>query len=152
MIARFIAMRRLSGFWSVLVSALFLTLAANAPDAATIATNQQRIDDRSTLGRATFRQFCVACHGADAKGHGPAARFLIKRPADLTTIRVRNDGAFPRGDLETLLLAPTRSAAPMMPEQMMLWGPIFLSMDSDAEAARMRVTDLLTFLESIQEP
>ena len=38
-----------------------------------------------------------------------------------------------------------------MSTQMMVWGPIFKSMDADPPRARMRVEELLTFLESIQE-
>jgi len=38
-------------------------------------------------GRAVFEQHCVACHGADGKGDGPAAAALPVKPANLTDCR-----------------------------------------------------------------
>src|SRR5215469_9126552 len=46
-------------------------------------------------GQQMFNEYCVACHGKDAKGAGPAASALNKTPADLTTLTVRNKGKFP---------------------------------------------------------
>ncbi len=46
-------------------------------------------------GEAEFLNSCAACHGVDAKGTGPLAEQLIKRPADLTTLSQRNGGNFP---------------------------------------------------------
>lgn len=47
-------------------------------------------------GRTAYQDNCASCHGADAKGDGPAARALAVAPPDLTTISMRNGGAFPR--------------------------------------------------------
>jgi len=103
-------------------------------------------------GQSTFRQFCAACHGADGRGRGAVAPFLLIEPADLTHIRARNNGVFPKEALESILLAASRGSAPaVMSTQMMVWGPIFKSMDADPPRAQMRVEELLTFLESIQE-
>jgi cytochrome c551/c552 len=38
-------------------------------------------------GRAVFEKNCVACHGSDAKGTGPAAATLPVKPANLTDCR-----------------------------------------------------------------
>jgi len=38
-------------------------------------------------GRAIFEKNCVACHGSDAKGTGPAAATLPVKPANLTDCR-----------------------------------------------------------------
>ena len=46
-------------------------------------------------GALFFAETCAACHGADAKGDGPASAGLDPRPADLTRIAARNGGAFP---------------------------------------------------------
>ena len=70
----------------------------------------------------------------------------------MTQIRRRRNGAFPQADLEALLLARTRASLPAaMPTHMILFGPIFLSMDSDPAFARAHVAELLAFIESIQE-
>jgi mono/diheme cytochrome c family protein len=40
-----------------------------------------------------FKEYCASCHGADAKGHGPAVRALKVAPPDLTMLskeRFRN--------------------------------------------------------------
>ena len=47
-------------------------------------------------GRTAYLDNCASCHGADAKGGGPAARDLAVVPPDLTTISARNGGVFPR--------------------------------------------------------
>ncbi|MET0154046.1 MAG: c-type cytochrome [Candidatus Binatia bacterium] len=50
----------------------------------------------SAWGKELFAAHCASCHGADGTGNGPAARALKTRPSDLTRIRERNGGTFPR--------------------------------------------------------
>ena len=47
-------------------------------------------------GRTAFQADCAGCHGADARGNGPAAGGLAIAPPDLTQIAARNGGTFPR--------------------------------------------------------
>ncbi|MBI4888458.1 MAG: cytochrome c [Acidobacteria bacterium] len=103
-------------------------------------------------GQTTFLQFCAACHGIDGRGMGPVARYLLKDPPDLTHIRSRRDGTFPREALESSLLATGPPATAETQDDMMLWGPLFISMDASTDAARVRVQNLLDFIESIQQP
>src|SRR3954468_8384772 len=37
-----------------------------------------------TNGKLMFTTYCAPCHGADARGNGPAASALKTRPTDLT--------------------------------------------------------------------
>jgi len=46
-------------------------------------------------GRIIFLQLCASCHGKSARGNGPVARSLKKRPADLTRLASENRGVFP---------------------------------------------------------
>lgn len=46
-------------------------------------------------GALFFAANCSGCHGADARGGGPAAAGLDPPPADLTRIAARNGGTFP---------------------------------------------------------
>jgi hypothetical protein len=46
-------------------------------------------------GAALFAAHCAACHGADARGGGPAAAGLAPAPPDLTRIAARGGGTFP---------------------------------------------------------
>ncbi len=46
-------------------------------------------------GNNDFQMFCSSCHGSTAKGDGPIATSLAKRPPDLTQLSIRNDAVFP---------------------------------------------------------
>lgn len=50
-------------------------------------------------GALLFAQNCAACHGAGARGDGPAAAGLLESPADLTLIAERSGGVFPADDV-----------------------------------------------------
>jgi len=50
----------------------------------------QRLD-----GKTAYLTLCALCHGASAKGDGPAAPHLNQKPADLTRLAAANDGVFP---------------------------------------------------------
>ena len=43
----------------------------------------------SNSGKQMFSSYCAVCHGADAKGNGPAASALKTPPADLPSWRRR---------------------------------------------------------------
>jgi len=63
----------------VAVGAFAFVVAAVAP---TRAANVQEAD--LELGKEIYGTQCAACHGAQGKGDGPAARFLETTPRDLT--------------------------------------------------------------------
>jgi mono/diheme cytochrome c family protein len=46
-------------------------------------------------GKKAYSNLCASCHGTSAKGDGPVAPFLNKRPADLTNLAAANGGMFP---------------------------------------------------------
>lgn len=84
-----------------IVAALFTGVAAaqehwSAPDAAAkrrnpVPTNAASLEQ----GRQLFKQNCVACHGPEGRGDGPAATSLKPHPADLAMMA----GHHPDGDL-----------------------------------------------------
>ena len=45
-------------------------------------------------GRTEFLSKCAGCHGADAKGAGPMASKLKRKPADLTALAKNNNDVF----------------------------------------------------------
>jgi mono/diheme cytochrome c family protein len=102
-------------------------------------------------GKAMYKMYCAACHGADGKGRGPATPTLNMRVPDLTTLSKRHDGKFPFEYVEnTLRFGPGFSAhgSPEMP----VWGPIFQYLENYNEAAvRQRIRNLCDYLVSIQE-
>ncbi len=50
----------------------------------------------AVAGLSLYAKNCAECHGADAKGSGPAALGLGSPPPDLTVLSQRNDGVFPQ--------------------------------------------------------
>jgi mono/diheme cytochrome c family protein len=104
---------------------------------------------------------CAPCHGANAKGDGPQAANLKKKPADLTLVTARY-GRFPEDRVfETIagLDMPEGHGTREMPS----WGDVFVSegvgsstkiedaMKASDEASR-RIAGLMRYIESIQAP
>ena len=113
--------------------------------------NNQLPPDFVTSGKQTFQQFCAACHGADAKGNGPA-RSALKIPApDLTTLARRHGGEFPYDYVTTVLKFGPGFAAHGSTD-MPTWGPIFQSRDNYNQAiVQKRIKNLCDYLASLQE-
>jgi mono/diheme cytochrome c family protein len=102
-------------------------------------------------GKVMFKQYCAACHGADAKGRGPATPTLNMRVPDLTTLSKRRGGKFPLDYVEGVLRFGPGSSSHGSAE-MPVWGPIFQYLENYNEAAvRQRIRNLCDYLESIQE-
>jgi len=102
-------------------------------------------------GEQTYKQYCGACHGADAKGKGPLAPLLITRPADLTTLAKRHMGKFPY-DYVTSVLEFGPGVAAHGSSDMPTWGPIFRHFDNQNErVVRQRIRNLCDYLASLQE-
>jgi mono/diheme cytochrome c family protein len=109
-------------------------------------------------GERMYKQFCAACHGSNAKGHGPAASSLKVPPSDLTTLAKRYKGKFPYNYVSSVLhFGPGVSAhgSSAMPT----WGPIFERLDDDNKGAspvpgeiavRDRIQNLCDYLASLQ--
>jgi mono/diheme cytochrome c family protein len=105
------------------------------------------------MGSELYLQYCASCHGVDGQGRGPAAGALKVRPADLTRIATRRDGAFPDGEIARVIdgrFAPAAHGTREMP----VWGARFGERVPEAglseEIARGRVLVLVEYLKSIQ--
>ena len=102
-------------------------------------------------GEQTYKQYCAACHGVDAKGHGPLAALLKTPPPDLTTLAKRHLGKFPYDYVASVLeFGPgvTAHGSSDMPT----WGPIFRHFDNQNERiVRQRIKNLCDYLASLQE-
>jgi mono/diheme cytochrome c family protein len=116
-------------------------------------------DEALEQGRADFIQLCAPCHGENARGGGPQASHLKKKPSDLTAITARY-GRFPEDRVfETV-------AGIDMPEghgtrEMPTWGDVFISegvgsstsledaIKASDDASR-RIAGLVRYIESIQ--
>ncbi len=101
-------------------------------------------------GKEMYTQYCAACHGADAKGTGPAAPAMKTPPPDLTTLAKRHDGKYPT-DYVANLLRSGEGAAAHGSSDMPTWGPLFKSLDKTHDVmVMMRINNLNTYLESLQ--
>ena len=130
---------------------LFFVLAAVAQDGRTVNNLAQFPPRYIPSGQEMYKQFCAACHGADAKGDGPAASNLKTHPADLTTLAKRRDGKFPYDYVSTML-----RFGPGLPahgsSDMPTWGPIFSIIEkSNEKAVQERIKRLSAYLASLQE-
>jgi mono/diheme cytochrome c family protein len=105
----------------------------------------------SIEGKDTFATYCAACHGADAKGHGPAAPALAKPVPDLTLLASRNGGKFDALVTEATITGQRRMPVAHGTVDMPMWGPIFRGTESDPSRTSLRLTNLVKYLESIQQ-
>jgi mono/diheme cytochrome c family protein len=107
-----------------------------------------------TNGHREYQQYCVVCHGKEAKGNGPMAEMLKHRPADLTQLTKKNNGQYPFWRVyrtidgrEEVMAHGSR----IMP----IWGAHFLieegGMPLDDNLVLGRILSLVYYLESIQE-
>jgi mono/diheme cytochrome c family protein len=104
-------------------------------------------------GQALYQQYCSACHGMDAKGDGPVAAALKKKPMDLTRIAARRGGTFPAAAI--LEMVDGRNVAIAHgSREMPVWGRRFgeaLTPGTAAETVRHGTAQLIVdYLASIQ--
>ncbi|HVS89691.1 MAG TPA: cytochrome c [Candidatus Acidoferrum sp.] len=131
---------------------LFLVGVSSAQD-----KQEQSVEKKATTkaaavpsGKQLFTQYCAACHGATGIGDGPVAPVLKTRPADLTTLAKRHDGAFPYKYVEDVLRfgpGPAAHGSSDMPT----WGPIFQWLDGKQKSTvDQRIKNLSKYLASLQ--
>jgi mono/diheme cytochrome c family protein len=136
----------------LIVSGLFTVAAAFAMFSVEANAQEPPSPSQQTIaGAANFDQYCVVCHGKDAKGTGPLAATLKKKPADLTELAKRNGGTYPREMVYQIIDGdkPIKGhGGGDMPE----WGAAFKrSADStNADAVKMRIESLVEYLASRQ--
>ena len=130
---------------------------------AIAALNAPALADRSPghdpvlaeIGAPIFARYCSSCHGLTGRGDGPTAAALRTRPADLTAIAKRRNGAFPTGEIAKFIDGRFEYPAHGSRE-MPVWGTRFGSDVPDSETgesiARGNIASLVEYLKSIQEP
>lgn len=103
----------------------------------------------SLNGQALYQSYCATCHGVDAKGNGPMSSALKTPPPDLTQIAARRGGVFSARVVERVVSGDSELTAHGTRE-MPLWGPIFSQVAWDQDLGRVRIANLVKYLESIQ--
>jgi TonB family protein len=103
----------------------------------------------SMYGQDLFDFYCASCHGRDGKGRGPVVPALTVSPPDLTLLTARHGGTFPRAFVESFVTG-NRAPAAHGSKDMPVWGPIFLALDPNAAANKVRIENIVAHIESIQ--
>lgn len=101
-------------------------------------------------GAALFKTYCASCHGTSAKGDGPVASHLRRRPPDLTRLAKRNRGAF---DAEWIarVIDGRRPLKGHGGAEMPVWGDAFQGTGgTTAQTASARIDAVVQYLKSIQ--
>jgi mono/diheme cytochrome c family protein len=142
-------MRRLTfcGIGCAFAVALIIAF-GNAPAAAQEPLSQRSLE---IAGSNNFTQYCVVCHGKDAKGTGPLAASLKPKPADLTGLALRNGGSYPTQLVFDVIEGAKKikgHGGGDMPE----WGEAFgkSSESNGKDGATKRIETLVAYLASIQ--
>jgi mono/diheme cytochrome c family protein len=135
---------------SGLFGVVLITMLA-ASGVATAQTAAPTYAASAATGEHVFKTYCAACHGTSARGDGPIAASLKRRPSDLTEIAKRNGWTFPSDVVFQVIdgRQPTRGhGGPDMPA----WFDIFRrsSEGGDEHAVHARISALVKYLESIQ--
>jgi mono/diheme cytochrome c family protein len=106
---------------------------------------------QSLAGRDLFDFYCATCHGRDARGNGPVAAALKAPPPDLTLLARRNGGPFPRARVEAFV---TNDGGVLVPahgtEDMPVWGPVFRGLDPSDTLVKVRIANVVAYIESLQ--
>jgi mono/diheme cytochrome c family protein len=106
---------------------------------------------RSMAGSDLFAFYCATCHGTDAKGNGPVAAALKRPPPDLTRLALLNGGSFPRQRVETYVTNDGDTITPAHgSSEMPVWGPVFRGLDPSDTLVRVRIANVVGYVESIQ--
>jgi mono/diheme cytochrome c family protein len=129
------------------VAVLFMTVSFLAPRCP--AQEKKYPPVGSVDAHAIFRAYCAPCHGLDGKGHGPAASALNSKVADLTLLTKHARGRFP-SDRVRNVLEGTQTPSAHGSHEMPVWGPVFHQVEADQDLGKVRVQNLVTYIESLQ--
>jgi len=106
---------------------------------------------RSLAGRDLFEFYCAPCHGRDGHGNGPVAAALKVAPPNLTLLARRNGGTFARQRVEAFVTnGGTALAQAHGTAEMPVWGPVFRGLDPSDAMVKVRLANVVKYIESIQ--
>jgi len=102
-------------------------------------------------GARMFQYHCAACHGADARGHGPSAAMLKHAVPDLTVISQRNSGKFPYKQVRDFIEGKESASMAHGDRAMPIWGPIFHQVEADQDWGEIKLEAVTRHVEFIQQ-
>jgi hypothetical protein len=109
-----------------------------------------RLIIESMTGEDSFMFYCAPCHGLAGRGDGPVGRSLKTPPPDLALLTKRYGGTFPRADVISFVTGVSDKLPTHGPGDMPVWGPIFRALDPSDARVKIRIENIVNFIESIQ--
>ena len=109
-----------------------------------------RLVIESMTGEDSFMFYCAPCHGLAGKGDGPVGPSLKTPPPDLTLLTRRRGGTFPRPEVIAFVTGVSDKLPTHGPSDMPVWGPIFRALDPSDARVKIRIENIVNFIESIQ--
>jgi mono/diheme cytochrome c family protein len=129
------------------------TLAGSEGTVAQTNLSPQTVQQPGTgpHGSTLYRTYCASCHGETARGDGPLAASMRRKPLNLTEIAKRNGGVYPR-DLVFKIIDGRQKVSGHGGPDMPVWGDAFRrSVEvGDETAVAARIQALVDYLELMQ--
>lgn len=133
-----------------LVILLLLLPATVLSQDKTVLKNVPIRDTPADSGARMFAAYCAACHGAGAKGDGPAVPALKHPPGDMTLLARVNNGKFPAMRVQSIISGKGEVVAHGT-SQMPVWGDLFRSLSAgDNAQVQQRIHNLVKYIEFLQ--
>jgi hypothetical protein len=118
------------------------------------ASPRERHQERLETGSALFAHFCESCHGADARGHGVVAPYLVVKVPDLTMIAIQHGCQFPDSEIFQIIDGQSNDDQFTDKRHMPIWGYELFGNEADDAQAHQRATasvnSLVGYLRGIQ--
>jgi mono/diheme cytochrome c family protein len=131
--------------------AVGIAAATSAAFAQTTGARNPPLVIESTAGNDVFAFYCASCHGRNGSGDGPVSRSLKVSPPDLRLLARLNGGEFPRSRVAAFVMDGNSVSAPAHgTTEMPVWGPVFTGLGDSNALAKVRIANLVAYLESIQ--
>jgi len=135
----------------MLVVATSLCLAQEKTDQKPAVKSTTIKQTNAASGKEMFTQYCAPCHGADGKGHGPAASSMKAPPTDLTQLAHKNDGKYPGNKVASVLKFGEGSTGAHGSAEMPVWGPLLQSLDKFHDTVvQQRISNIVSYIETLQ--
>jgi mono/diheme cytochrome c family protein len=133
------------------VCALLLTIGSGLPAQTRQQAPPAALTIDSLTGKDTFIAYCAPCHGRGGAGNGPVGPVLRTMPADLRMLSSKR-GFFPRQEILTFVTGTGRAITAHGTSDMPIWGAIFRSLDPSDARVKIRIKNVVDYVESLQQP
>jgi mono/diheme cytochrome c family protein len=142
-------MTRRIGYWAASVAVAAFFAVALVADRQPASAQEQ--GSHAAIGNYLFKTYCATCHGTSARGDGPLADSMRRRPANLTEIAKRNKGTYPKELVYKIIDGREKVPGHGGPD-MPVWGDAFMrtSESTDEASVKHRIQALVDYLETIQ--